>query len=183
MSRGVPSHARVEVTHTCCDPDGQGRTRSRALPRASNGVGFGRSLAAPARPAVSRCRSRPSRLVPTCRAVWHYLQPGSGIFFDVGRTFVGAPWEAGCAGGGLEATVACLRDNGFDSWQFPHVYELGTKLFEVVNVRDTHAQVDGCFDTELSRGRYFRGWDATQPCRCAYRGSGWWRPMNCDADG
>lgn len=122
MTRGLPSHSLVEVTHACCDPSGQG--------------------------------------------LWHYLQPGSGIFLNLGNTIVTGDAVPGCWGT-LEYRVRCLRDRGYDSWQLPRIHEGGTKLYEIVNVRDLHGQGDGCFSPEMSAGRYFHGWDGSLPCRCA----------------
>ena len=80
--------------------------------------------------------------------------------------------------------LQCLRDQGYDSVQLPHTFEPnngegGTKLYEIVNLQDTHFQVDGCFDPQLSEGKYFRGHDALTPCVCQSWGSSWGSPLNC----
>ena len=135
MTRGLPSHSLVEVTHTCCDPWGEG--------------------------------------------LWHYLQPGSGIFLNLGNTIITGDGVPGC-GGTVADRVACLLGKGYDTWQLPRIYEGGTKLYEIVNLRDRHSQGDGCFDATQSAGMYFKGYDGSLPCRCKPNGGGWWNPINCD---
>lgn len=151
LSRGLPSHALAEVTHTCCDAEVGGRSQG----------------------------------------LWHYLQPGSGIFFNLGRTLVSEDnffgnlrWETGCGGDHVDV-LSCLRELGYDSVQLPHTYEPnhgggGTKLFEIVNLKDTHRQEDGCFDPELSAGKYFRGFEGSVPCVCRREGRSWGSPINCN---
>jgi len=149
MTRGLPSHARVEVTHTCCDPPSKdGRGRSQGL--------------------------------------WMYLNPGSGIWFDLGNTFVSnrQGWvdvrrQTGCKGDFHDA-IACFRRTGLDSIQMPHIYERGTKLYEILNLQDTHYQEDGCFDPLQSSGKYWKGYDASIPCVCRREGYGWRSPLNCN---
>ena len=151
VSRGLPSHAVVEVTHTCCDDQSDGRSQG----------------------------------------LWHYLQPGSGIFFNLGRTLVSDDnyfgnlrWQLGCGGDHFEV-IGCLRGKGYDSVQLPHTFEPtdgegGTKLYEVINLQDTHVQSDGCFDQEESAGKYFKGLDAATPCVCVREGRSWGSPLNCN---
>mmetsp|Transcript_20357 Transcript_20357/g.51774 ORF Transcript_20357/g.51774 Transcript_20357/m.51774 type:complete len:468 (+) Transcript_20357:1-1404(+) len=151
MVRGAPSYSLVEVTHTCCDFQNAGRSQG----------------------------------------LWHYMNPGSGIFFNLGRTLVSDNSyfgnlrnQYGC-GGDHFAVLNCFRSKGFDSVQLPNSFEPttgsgGTKLFEIVNLRDTHYQNNGCFEPQYSGGSYFHGYDGSLPCRCRPEGSSWGSPLNCN---
>ena len=64
---------------------------------------------------------------------------------------------------------------GYDSVQLVHTFEPtvgagGVLLYEVVNLRDIHRQGDGCFDPRYSAGSYFKGYDASEPCKCRREG-------------
>ena len=90
----------------------------------------------------------------------------------------------GC-GGDHYALMACLKWKGFDSVQQANIYEPtegsgGTLLYEIVNLQDTHYQTDGCFDPWMSAGKYFKGYDASIPCRCRTEGWSWGSPLNCN---
>eukprot|EP00322_Chrysochromulina_rotalis_P005679 CAMPEP_0115834908 /NCGR_PEP_ID=MMETSP0287-20121206/3927_1 /TAXON_ID=412157 /ORGANISM="Chrysochromulina rotalis, Strain UIO044" /LENGTH=496 /DNA_ID=CAMNT_0003288361 /DNA_START=212 /DNA_END=1702 /DNA_ORIENTATION=+ len=105
---------------------------------------------------------------------WHYLQPGSGIFLNVGKTVTTeSEWlgPQGCGRDGMAEAVQCLKQKGYDTWQRPHIFEAGVMLYEIVNVRDSHRQYDGCFDPwsynpVTNGGRYYHGWDASRVCKC-----------------
>eukprot|EP00900_Chrysochromulina_parva_P003214 jgi/Chrpa1/12894/Chrysochromulina_OHIO_Genome00020406-RA len=151
MVRGVPSYSAVEVTHTCCDWQERGLSQG----------------------------------------LWHYMVPGSGIFFNVGRSlisndnaFQNLRSAHNCQGDHFQV-LNCFRTRGFDSIQLPSTFEPntgsgGTKVFEIVNLRDIHNQVNGCFDPVHSAGLYFHGYDASLPCRCRAEGTGWGSPLNCN---
>ena len=90
----------------------------------------------------------------------------------------------GCGGDHFDF-LACLKGMGFDSVQQANVYEGSTMLYEIINLQDTHYQTDGCFDPWMSAGKYFKGHDASIPCRCRTEGSSWgWQdwgsPLNCN---
>ena len=131
--------------------------------------------------------------------LWHYLNPGSGIFFSLGKThvildqndFQVTPTYTGCVHGEQRVGGApphgffkwspyfsCLRAQGYDSVQISHHMEHSTTVMEIVNLHDTHTQTDGCPAQEQA-GRYTRGWDGSLPCRCR-GGAGWGHPLNCD---
>ena len=184
LSRGVPAHSLAEVQHICCDGDDWVANRQNNY---DVQIGY-----------------------------WHYLSPGSGIFFNVGKTFatewhetlntdailrLGCNWTMARPGrrlGGGDATherqlntwadmgLQCLRALGYDSVQFTHYLEGTLTKLEIVSLRDTHAQRDGCFDPQLS-WMYRKGWNADEECRCQRPTSGrrrhWGHGLNCDADG
>ena len=130
---------------------------------------------------------------------WHYLARGSGIFFNVGKTFAtmhhgtltGDVWnELRCSssflwqqgirnGGNFDVGFECLRYHGYDSVQFTHHMEHSSDLYEIVHLKDTHNQNNGnCFDPQWS-WKYRQGWDASRPCNCRYAG-GWGQGLHCD---
>ena len=121
---------------------------------------------------------------------WHYLQPGSGIFLNIGNTIITeSEWlgPQGCGAASMPAAVQCLLHKGYDTWQRPHIFEAGAMLFEIVNLRDLtwhgpngQAQWHGCFDPDAfdpktNASRYFTGWDGSGLCTCKQDGA----PMNC----
>ena len=120
--------------------------------------------------------------------LWHYLNPGSGIFFNLGKThvvldhndFQVTPTNTGCqhwGGNNWDGFFGCLRGKGFDSVQISHHMEHSTTVMEIVNLRDQHGQWDGCFGADQAH-RYSRGWDGSLPCICR-GGHGWGHAMNC----
>ena len=81
--------------------------------------------------------------------------------------------------------MACLKNLGYDSVQNWNILEPESEpgavmLYEIVNLQDTHYQTDGCFDPQMSAGKYFKGFDASVPCRCRPEGSSWGSPLNCN---
>ena len=115
---------------------------------------------------------------------WSYLSPGSGIFFDVGRTVVAANhdslWDQlGCTmdllrDHGVDTghppwmlQFACARVQGYDSIQYTHQFEETLAHFEVVHLKDVSHQHDGCPDPRFA-GLYTTGhWHgAGRACRC-----------------
>ena len=113
------------------------------------------------------------------QGLWQYFEPGSGIFFDLGKTVVGHLEQVGCYGRYYEK-MSCACNKGYHSWQLGYSFEANTQLFEIINLCDMHTQEDGCFDPVASAGRYFRGWDASEPCRCKPEGGGFGSPLNCN---
>ena len=117
------------------------------------------------------------------QGLWHYLEPGSGIFLNIGRTIVTESeylGPQGCGRATMSEAILCLHYLGYDTWQRPHIFEAGVMLYEIVNLRDLHGQYDGCFDPSsidpvTNAGGYYRGWDGSQICRCASQTS-----LNCD---
>ena len=122
--------------------------------------------------------------------LWHYLAPGSGIFFDLGKTHVVTSHtskqiidtQTGCyhAYGTVDWTpfFSCLRTQGYNSVQITKHMEHSTTVVEIINLNDRHHQTDGCFGQDQS-SRYRHGWDASLECSCR-PGAGWGHPMNCD---
>ena len=130
---------------------------------------------------------------------WHYLAPGSGVFFNVGKTFAArdhatmsfeiqdrlgcdqnylASHGIGHGWGPFGVSFECLRAHGFDSIQFTHHMEHSMDLYEVVNLHDTHNQREynpNCPDAANAH-RYRQGWDATVECKCLVGSWG----LNCD---
>jgi hypothetical protein len=122
--------------------------------------------------------------------LWFYLAPGSGVFFNLGRTVVvsshGELWyKLGCTRDFVDQTrdeafgdydetnsplwileYACARAKGFDSVQYTYFYEGTVVKYEVVHLQDVHRQQDGCPAPEHS-WRYTSGWDGSRPCHCA----------------
>lgn len=149
LSRGFPSHTSVEVTHICCDPNGDG--------------------------------------------MWHNFAPGSGIWYDIGNTFVFKDHQPGhldrirelncsvnrkTSSSQIKSTFECLRSKGYDTVQFTNYLEHTVVKYEIVALQDRHIQRDGCFDVRYA-WKYARGWDAAQPCRCK-PGAVKWHALNCD---
>jgi hypothetical protein len=139
---------------------------------------FARGIPDYARVEISHsCCDVPDKGAP--QGLWMYLQPGSGIFFDVGKTVVGHLEDIGCRGRYFEK-MGCACRKGYHSWQLPYSFEANTQLFEIINLCDMHVQTDGCFDPVLSAGRYFKGWGGASPCVCKTEGDRFGSPMNCN---
>ena len=120
---------------------------------------------------------------------WMYLAPGSGVFFNLGKTIAtsshGELWyELGCtrdfvdahrdaALGEYDETIAptwileyaCARFKGYDSVQYTHFYEGTIVKYEVVHLKDLHPQKDAC-PAKAFASRYTSGWDGSRPCHC-----------------
>ena len=135
---------------------------------------------------------------------WHYLAPGSGIFFNVGKTFAtnshatmreAVKRRTGCdaaylanegistAGATFDISFECLRLLGYNSIQFTHHMEHSFVLFEVVHLNDMHDQAgDSCYAPEFEH-KYRKGFDGSRPCNCKHYPGRSWSGLNCDGPG
>ena len=213
LSRGAPPYSLVEVQHTCCDGDDWAENRQNNY---DVKVSLG-SNPDPEPDALRFAMPMPTHPPPPLKiGLWHYLSPGSGIFFNVGKTFatewhetlntdvvlkLGCNWsmvrghrrqleqEPRLLNTWADMGLECLRALGYDSVQFTHYMEGTLTKLEIVSIRDTHAQVDGCFDPAFGH-MYRRGWNADEECRCNPPGQGhrnlrrnhgqWGHGLNCD---
>ena len=125
---------------------------------------------------------------------WMYHRPGSGIYFNVGKTFVtidhsSFPYHVrqatGC-GGGWQWPPArqCLLNAGYDTVQFVKYVEHALVHHEIVHLHDsdTWHQSHGCPGAQYAN-RFRSGWMASRPCNC-YPGypngrTGWGSMLNC----
>ena len=122
---------------------------------------------------------------------WMYMQPGSGVFLNVGRTHVTLNHstvvaelaQLGCSHKLLrehnvssthlpewQLSYPCARVLGFDTLQFTHQHEEGLTRYEVLLVKDLMPQTSssgrgGCPGTGFERA-FFTGWDGRRPCTC-----------------
>jgi hypothetical protein len=108
--------------------------------------------------------------------MWHYLAPGSGIFFNIGKTVALSSHqdarEIGCSYCLSNSKITeCLikqgRERGYDSIQFPTHKEGGIVKYELVDthVADPLAPMGACPDAENAH-RYRRGWKGRLQCHC-----------------
>ena len=121
-----------------------------------------------------------------------YLAVGSGIFYDVGRSYRWLGTDGGKhtsllsyrANHSVSAhsrlpqflevtydTFKTLRKEGYDSVQFPHTNEHNMWKFEIVDLRpldDTHQRDAGtkACPTAEAAAHFFSGWAGTLPCAC-----------------
>ena len=102
--------------------------------------------------------------------MWHYLATGSGVYLNLGKTFVlngdhRLPED-------LRVDGEDLASRGFHTIQWLRVYEEEYK-YEIVDLRMPGNE--GCFPSAYSH--LFRsGWNAKNPCRCRASSI-----LNCDA--
>eukprot|EP00326_Haptolina_ericina_P034454 CAMPEP_0181253082 /NCGR_PEP_ID=MMETSP1096-20121128/47826_1 /TAXON_ID=156174 ORGANISM="Chrysochromulina ericina, Strain CCMP281" /NCGR_SAMPLE_ID=MMETSP1096 /ASSEMBLY_ACC=CAM_ASM_000453 /LENGTH=171 /DNA_ID=CAMNT_0023350919 /DNA_START=12 /DNA_END=527 /DNA_ORIENTATION=+ len=99
---------------------------------------------------------------------WMYLAPGSGIFFDLGRTYVASTHGSLRKEGFGRDGWTKLKRLGYDSVQFTHVREDLILKFEVVDLRQfgvTPWRDRVCPDPPFMR-HYTRGWGGAVPCLC-----------------
>jgi hypothetical protein len=135
--------------------------------------------------------------------LWMYLMPGSGVFFDLGKTIVFEQHGAACeyfgklSGAFTTCPWICCapmnefvwreaRKQGYDSVQYMDTWMGGsdTSSYEVVDLASTLDQAaksvatparKHCFGDE-SASRYTRGWSGQQACKCV-TGAAW---MECE---
>ena len=120
---------------------------------------------------------------PTSGELWMYLAPGSGFFYDLGRTYVARNYTV------LRATThgavyfdddsralrEQLRREGFDSIQYTHQFEDCIYKYEIVDLRGSLRRgskpTGACPDQNLAH-HFTRGWGGGSSCPCSQPASG-----------
>ena len=117
---------------------------------------------------------------PGDSGTWFYLAPGSGIYFDLGRTIAfqdhddaGRKFRCGC---GAQHQPSCrpgvkyaecwskqAAAQGYDTVQFTARHRENVWKYEIL---DTHVQKQkgGCPADD--NPRFTSGWDGVRPCHC-----------------
>ena len=98
---------------------------------------------------------------------WMYLAPGSGVFYDLGKTLVARNASELTAHGMSQER---LRAHGFDSVQFTHTWEDYIFKYEIVDVRaPVNSTETGACPPASLLGSFYSGWTADAPCMCSHQ--------------